>query len=148
LTNPARDIPERHRFLRVVFDYSWSLLSCAEQHALCQLSTFQGGFTREAAQEIAETLLPVLNSLMDKSLLRRSEPVRYDLHELVRGYAATRLADEPKEVFSTQERHSRFFLSMVCDVGLDLQSNRQKIPSSEYAANFIELDPTSIPIRL
>jgi predicted ATPase/transcriptional regulator with XRE-family HTH domain len=126
LTTSARDIPERHRSLRIVFDHSWILLSSAEQRAMRQLSTFQGGFTREAAQEVAETLLPILNSLIDKSLLRRSEQARYDLQELVRGYAAAHLADEPEEEASTQERHSRYFLSMICDVGLDLQSDRQK----------------------
>jgi len=126
LTTSARDIPERHRSLRIVFDHSWSLLSSTEQRALRQLSAFQGGFTREAAQDVAETQVPILNSLIDKSLLRRSESARYDLHELVRGYAAARLADEPEEETSTQARHGQFFLSQLCDVGLDLQSNRQK----------------------
>jgi len=97
LTTSARDIPERHRSLRVVFDHSWSLLLPAEQRAMRQLSVFKGGFTREAAQDIAEAPLPVLNSLIDKSLLRRSEPARYDFHELVRGYAAVRLAEETEE---------------------------------------------------
>ena len=126
LTTSARDMPERHRSLRIVFDHSWILLSSAEQRALRQLSVFQDGFTREAAQEVTGTVLPILNSLIDKSLLRRSEQARYDLQELVRGYAAAHLADEPEEEASTQERHSRYFLSMICDVGPDLQSNRQK----------------------
>lgn len=126
LTTSARDIPERHRSLRVVFDHSWNLLSPAEKRILRQLSVFRDGFTREAAQEVSEAHLPILNSLIDKSLLRRSEQVRYDLHELIRGYSAARLAEEPEEESSTQERHSRFFLSLVCDMGLDLQSNRQK----------------------
>lgn len=126
LMTSARDIPERHRSLRVVFDHSWNLLSPDEQRILRQLSVFRDGFTREAAQEVCEAHLPTLNSLIDKSLLRRSEQGRYDLHELIRGYAAAWLAEEPEEESSTQERHSRFFLSLVCDVGMDLQSNRQK----------------------
>jgi len=126
LTTSARDRPERHRSLRVVFDHSWSLLLPAEQHALRKLSVFKGGFTREAAQDIAETPLPILNSLIDKSLLRRSESARYDLHELVRGYAAIRLAEATEEEACTQARHSRFFLSLVCEAGTALQSNRQK----------------------
>jgi len=126
LTTSARDIPERHRSLRVVFDHSWNLLTPAEQRALRQLSAFQGGFTREAALEITDTQLSLLNSLIDKSLLRKSEPGRFDLHELVRGYAAAHLAKEPEEEASVQEHHSRFFLSLVGEVGMDLHSNRQK----------------------
>ena len=126
LTTSARDRSERHRSLRVVFDHSWSLLLPAEQHALRQLSVFKGGFTREAAQDIADAPLPILNSLIDKSLLRRSEPARYDLHELIRGYAAVRLAEETEEEDRVQVRHSRFFLSLVCEAGPALQSNRQK----------------------
>lgn len=126
LTTSARDIPERHRSLRVVFDYSWNLLTPPEQRTLRQLSVFRDGFTREAAQAVTETHLPVLNSLIDKSLLRRGESARYELHELVRGYAVARLVEEPDEAASLHERHSRFFLSLVCDVGPDLQSNRQK----------------------
>jgi predicted ATPase/DNA-binding XRE family transcriptional regulator len=127
LTTSARDVPERHRSLRVVFDHSWSLLPASEQRALRQLSVFQGGFAREAAQEIAEIRLPILNSLIDKSLLRRSEPARYDLHGLVRGYASARLAEEPGEQAAVQARHSRFFLSLVREGGKDLHSSRQRV---------------------
>jgi predicted ATPase len=126
LTTSVRDIPERHRSLRVVFDHSWSLLLPAEQRALRQLSVFRGGFTREAAQAVAGTDLPILNSLIDKSLLRRSELGRFDLHELVRVYAAARLAEGPIEEASTQEQHSKFFLSFLGDVGLDLHNSHQK----------------------
>jgi tetratricopeptide (TPR) repeat protein len=125
LSSSTRDIPERHRSLRVVFDHSWSLLLPIEQRALRQLSAFRGGFTREAAQEVAETLLPILNSLLDKSLLRRSELARYDFLELVRIYAAAHLADKPEEETSVRERHSRFYLSLICDAGSDLHNGRQ-----------------------
>jgi tetratricopeptide (TPR) repeat protein len=64
--------------------------------------------------------------LIDKSLLRRGEPARYDLHELVRGYAAARLAEEPDGGGTAQGRHSQFFLSLVRDSGPDLHSDRQR----------------------
>lgn len=126
LTTSARDIPERHRSLRAVFGHSWYLLSSPEQRALRGLSLFQGGFTRDAAQEVAETPLSLLNSLIDKSLLRRGEADRFDLHGLVRGYASARLAEEPEEQALAQERHSRFFLSLLRGAGPDLHSGRQK----------------------
>jgi predicted ATPase/transcriptional regulator with XRE-family HTH domain len=126
LTSSARDIPERHRSLRVVFDHSWNRLSSAERRTLHHLSTFKGGFTRQAAEEVTEFHISVLNSLIDKSLLRRSESARYELHELVRVYAATRLADKPEEEAAAQQYHGMFFLSMVRDAMPDLQSIRQK----------------------
>ena len=137
LTTSARDIPDRHRSLRIVFDHSWRMLPCAEQRCLRQLSVFRGGFTREAAQEISKTHLPLLNSLIDKSLLRISELGRFDLHVLIRGYAAARLEEEPEEETLVQEQHSRFFLSLVSEAGLELHSSHQQVAltrlSSEIA---------------
>jgi len=53
LTTEARDAPERHRSIRAVFDYSWSLLHPTEHEIFVLLSVFRGGFTREAAQQVA-----------------------------------------------------------------------------------------------
>jgi hypothetical protein len=52
---------------------------------------FYGGFTREAALEVAGASLHDLVSLTNKSLLRLSSPGRYELHELLRQYGAERL---------------------------------------------------------
>ena len=71
LSTSLQDIPERHRSLRAVFDYSWGLLSAAEQAALGRLSVFQRGFDRASAAAVAGATLPILASLTDKALLRR-----------------------------------------------------------------------------
>ena len=60
LTTPLRNIPERHRSLRVVFQQSWSLLSADEQAVLMRLAVFHGGFDLEAAAEVAGATLTVL----------------------------------------------------------------------------------------
>jgi predicted ATPase len=126
LSTTARDVPERQRSLRVVFDHSWSLLPPGEQSALRQLSVFQGGFTREAAEAVAGISPPVLTTLIDKSLVRHNRPARYDLHELVRGYAAAWLAREPDEGGAAQARHSHYYLTLVRDSGPDLHSAHQR----------------------
>ncbi|MEZ4836008.1 MAG: hypothetical protein R2873_29095 [Caldilineaceae bacterium] len=41
LTTPMRNLPDRHRSMRVVFDYSWQRLSASEQRTLAQLSVFR-----------------------------------------------------------------------------------------------------------
>jgi predicted ATPase len=43
LATPLRNVPERHRNLRAVFDHSWALLSEGERGVLASLSVFQGG---------------------------------------------------------------------------------------------------------
>ena len=95
LATPVRDLPQRHRSLRAVFEHSWRLLSQHEQQVLTSLTVFRGGFSRAAAEEIAGASLPTLAALVDKSLLRSSADAtasqRYDLHDLVRQFAAATL---------------------------------------------------------
>jgi predicted ATPase/DNA-binding SARP family transcriptional activator len=75
LEKEVRNVPERHRSIRAVFDTSWGRLSEAEQDVFAQLSVFRGGFTREAAQEVTATReglpasLRMLATLSNKSLL-------------------------------------------------------------------------------
>ena len=94
LTSPLRDMPERHRSLRAVFDHSWRLLSHTEQTALAKLSVFRGPFDLEAAEEVGGVSLPGLASLVDKSLLHADGSGRYALHELLRQYVAYQIAQQ------------------------------------------------------
>lgn len=94
LAAPRRTVPERHRSLRAVFDHSWRLLADTEQTALAKLSVFHGTFDREAAEAVGGAPLSMLASLADKSLLQADGTGRYALHELLRHYAADRLAEQ------------------------------------------------------
>ncbi len=97
LASPLRNVPERHRSLRAVFDHSWSLLSPIEQTALAKLSVLRGTFDLEAAEEVGGVSLSVLASLADKSLLHADGRGGYALHELLRRYAADQLAHQADE---------------------------------------------------
>ena len=97
LVTPLRDVPERHRSLRAVFDSSWSLLSQAEQMALATLAVFPGPFDLEAAEEVGTVPLSVLASLVDKSLLHADGSGQYALHELLRHFAADHAAHQMGE---------------------------------------------------
>lgn len=93
LETTMRNVPERHRSVRAVFEYSWNLLQPSERDFMGKLSVFRGGFTREAAGFIAQNgrpvqTLPLLSSLVGKSLLQRGADGRYQLHELLRQFAA------------------------------------------------------------
>lgn len=133
----ARDLPERHRSITAVFDHSWKLLSDDEQRALRQLSIFHGSFTREAAQAAAGASLAALSSLVDKSLVRHNkvQAGRYDLHELIRQYAAARLAQDVSEERAARDRHCRYYLTLLQDRAPSLRGPRQKDALAELIAD-------------
>jgi predicted ATPase/class 3 adenylate cyclase len=110
------DVPDRHRSIRAVFDYSWSLLSEAEQETFTALSVFRGGFTREAAEVVAGASLRGLANLAGKSLLR-SDPStgRYEVHELLRQYAEAELEGDPQRCNEVQAAHADFFADLMQD---------------------------------
>jgi predicted ATPase/DNA-binding SARP family transcriptional activator len=112
LTTSLRDVPERHRSLRAVFDHSWDLLCPAEQRVFGQLAVFRGGFRREAAEQVADATLPMLAALIDKSLLRKNIAGRYAMHELVRQYAWEKL-HQAGELEATHDRLLLFFLQLA-----------------------------------
>ncbi len=105
LTGSLRDAPERHRSMRAVFQPSWEMLSPDERDAIARLSVFRGRFGREAAEAVAGAPLTVLASLVDKSLLNRCPAWRYDIHELVRQFAAEKLDEIPGGAEETLGRH-------------------------------------------
>jgi len=108
LATSGRDVPERHRSLRAVFDHSWNLLSAEERAALCRLSVFRGSFGRQPAEQAAGVSLPLLTALVNKSLLRRDEAGRYSLQKLIRQYAADCLHTDPEEDSATRDDHSQY----------------------------------------
>ena len=139
LASSLRDVPERHRSLRAAFDHSWKLLSTEEQWAMRQLSVFRGGFQREAAEQVTGARLPLLSALVDKSLLRRPETDRYDLHELLRQYAAEKLQIEASELIETNDRHSSYYLAWLHQQEYPLISARQNEVVMELVAEIDNL---------
>lgn len=92
LTDSSRQIPERHRSLRAVFESSWNLLTDAEQDGLKKLAIFKGKFQREAAIHATGASLQLLLTLFGKSLLRRDTLGRYSMPELLGQYVLEKLA--------------------------------------------------------
>lgn len=134
-----RDTPERQRSLRAVFDWSWHLLRDHEQHLLMQLSVFRGGFTLEAAQAVSGAAPPVFAALLRKSLLHQHESPgmvrRYDMHELVRQFAAERLAAAGR-TNTTCDQHARYYLALLGQHEIALQQQPQ--PVSHTLASWLD----------
>jgi len=113
LTAHARDVPERHRSLQAVFDHTCHLLMPEQRDALARLSVFRGGFDRRAATRVADADLALLAKLVKMSLLTRNAANRFDMHPLLRRYAAQRLSESAGAQDSVHNRHSRFFIEFL-----------------------------------
>jgi tetratricopeptide (TPR) repeat protein len=89
------------------------LLSEAERGAFSRLSVFRGGFQRSAAEKVAGVNLRMLSDLVDKSLLKRSEDARYQVHELLRQYAHEKLKGDSQELEKSKEQHSKYYVDFL-----------------------------------
>lgn len=105
-----RDRPERHHTLRAVFNQSWEGLSPNEQAVFRRLAVFRGGFTQVAGTAVANLTPSILTTLMAKSFLHTSaDPNRYEIHEILRQYAADELAADPAVEAETNLAYVRYF---------------------------------------
>ncbi|MEO0225463.1 MAG: tetratricopeptide repeat protein [candidate division WOR-3 bacterium] len=116
LTTRCRDVPERHRSLRAVFESSWSLLSEEERRIYRRLSIFRGGFTRTGAERVAGTSLELLTSFVDKSLLKRKLSGRYEMPEILRQYSRAKLDEIHRERKAVEEVYARYYAEFVDQV--------------------------------
>jgi predicted ATPase/DNA-binding SARP family transcriptional activator len=130
LATTRRDLPERQRSLRAVFDHSWRLLAPHEQMVLSRLAVFRNGFTREAAALVAEASLPVLATLVDNSLVRytttHASIGRYNLLELVRQFANEHLRAQSALHSATIALHGNYYLALLSRYGAALRGGEQQ----------------------
>jgi predicted ATPase len=113
LVTTRRDVPARHRSLRALFDSSWERLEEADQAIFRRLAVFWGQFGPEAAGEVAVATPEALASLVDKSMLRQLTADRYDIHELLRQYAAEKLAEDPADYEATHNRCCAYYAAFL-----------------------------------
>ncbi|MFD8363987.1 ATP-binding protein [Streptomyces hygroscopicus] len=117
LRGGARDVPERHRTLHAVVEWSWNLLAEDARAALRTLSVFPGGFSGEAAERVlGEDALFLLEQLAGQSLLTIADTpvgVRFRMLETVREFSAARRA----EADGDEEATGRF-LAWARDFGV------------------------------
>ena len=121
LTSRRRDIDERQRTLRATIDWSYDLLDDEEKGLFARLSVFAGGFDVSAAREVCDADLDTLESLSDKSLLRRGADGRFFMLETIREFAVEQLVRSEDEV-AVRTRHSALFADLVAGCGLLLES--------------------------
>lgn len=135
LETEMRDLPERQRSIRAIFDYSWRLLNEEQQTAFMKLSVFRGGMMRQAAQEVTGVSLRALTALSNKSLINRTSKGRYDIHELLRQYGEDQL-DQSGQSHSVRDAHSKNYLNLVHHKEAYIKGRDQVAGLKELDADF------------
>jgi predicted ATPase/class 3 adenylate cyclase len=107
----GRDADPRQRTLRSTIEWSHDLLGPEEQRLFARLAVFAGGATLEAAEVVADADLDTLQSLVEKSLVRRTDD-RYWMYETIREFALERLRASG-EADAIQRRHAEHFLELA-----------------------------------
>jgi predicted ATPase len=118
LLKGERDADPRQQTLRATIEWSFELLPADEQVLFARLAGFSGGCTYEAAEEIAGADADTLQSLLDKSLLRkRGSPLghRYWMLETIREYAAEKL-EASGDADRLARRHLAYYVALAMDV--------------------------------
>jgi predicted ATPase len=111
LAGGRRDLPERQRALRTTIQWSYDLCTDEERALFRRLAVFAGGSTLPEVEAVCDGDLDLVESLVDKSLVRR-DGERFTMLETIREYAAERLA-ECGEAGDLRRRHALYFLAVA-----------------------------------
>jgi predicted ATPase/DNA-binding SARP family transcriptional activator len=121
LVSRRQDLPERHRSMRATLEWSYRNLEPDLQRFFARLSVFHGGWTLEAAEEIAQRsgaegggALDYLGQLRQCSLVRSEETaagMRFGMLEVVREFAVEQLAAQ--ELEELRQRHQDYYLDLA-----------------------------------
>ncbi len=114
LESDLADLPDRHRSMEAVFEVTWRRLPDEERRLFCQLCVFLGGFTRQAAAEVAGASLRQLAALANKALVQYDKKLdRYEIHRLLHQYGADKLTAYPAAGDQAHERHCAYFCTSL-----------------------------------
>jgi predicted ATPase/class 3 adenylate cyclase len=115
----AVDLPERQRTLRATVEWSVGLLDDAERSLLEIMAVFAGGWTVEAAAQVAglkeDQALDLAEALARHSLIqpdRTDRGPRLQMLGTVREFVAERLAARP-DVTKIQRRHAQYYQALA-----------------------------------
>jgi predicted ATPase/class 3 adenylate cyclase len=134
LTSASRSLPKRQRTLRAAIAWSYDLLEPVERRLFARLSVFTGGWTFEAAEAVCDPTelgldaLDGLTSLVDKSLIRWTEPPgqpsRFSMLETIREFGQEQL-EGAGDLERVLRRHAEHFLGLAEEVEPHLTAEDQ-----------------------
>ncbi len=122
LSGGSRDALPRQQSLAATIDWSYRLLTDAEQALFMRLSVFAGGFDLEAAHGVCgadgdteDDTLDLLTGLLDKSMVTMragTDRSRYGVLETLRAYGRDRLRENGIDHVCTA-RHARYYTELA-----------------------------------
>ena len=134
LTSGSPSLPKRQRTLRATIAWSYDLLDPVERRLFARLSVFTGGWTFESAEAVCDPeglgldALDGLTSLVDKSLIRRTEPAghpsRFSMLETIREFGQEQLAANG-DLELVLRRHAEHFLGLAVEAEPHLTAEGQ-----------------------
>jgi predicted ATPase/class 3 adenylate cyclase len=148
LLRGGRDAETRQQTLRATIEWSYELLASEERQLLAALSVFRGGWTLEAAEQVANADVELMQSLVDKSLVRRWESGRFGMLETIREFASQQLDHAERDTLL--RRLLDHLLDLFASAGLRPQSRgepqmalaREERPNVDVALRWATLaDP-------
>jgi predicted ATPase/class 3 adenylate cyclase len=157
----AVDLPERQRTLRATVEWSVGLLEDGERSLLEVVAVFAGGWTIEAAAQVAgldeDRALALLEALARHSLIQldSSGPgPRCAMLETVRAFVAERLAARP-DAAEIERRHAEYYRALAGQADWPLRGagqgewlERLEAEAGNLAAAvtwYLACDPTPLP---
>jgi predicted ATPase len=111
LFTSGRGADPRQQTLRATIAWSYDLLPAEEKQLFARLAVFRGGSTLETAEQVVDADVAALQSLLDKSLLRRTEE-RFWMLETIREYARE-LLESCDEADAVRRRHADLFIALA-----------------------------------
>ena len=139
LTLGRRDAPERQRTLRATIDWSHDLLSEDARRLFAELAVFNGGWSLEACEALADReALDTLTELVEQGLVIRNRS-RFAMLETVREYAAERMGTLVDER-DIRRRHALWCLMLA-------EAAEPQLEGHDQAMWFARLDPERENLR-
>ena len=148
LSHGKRTALPRHQALRATIDWSYALLTDAEQRLFQRLAVFAGGFDLQAAENVCvaegierEQILDLLTQVLAKSLVLVREQdgtTHYRMLEPIWQYAQDRLR-ESGAMPAVQRRHLDYFLRVAQETEPRLLGPEQRLASEELEAGHANL---------
>jgi predicted ATPase/class 3 adenylate cyclase len=135
LLKGGRDADPRQQTLRATVEWSWELLSSEEQALFARLAVFGGGCTLEAAEEVCDADVDLLQSLVEKSLVRFSNE-RYWLLETIRELAEEKL-EASGAADGVRRRHALYYLELGRSLGLTME-NLERVGVQRHDVAIVE----------
>lgn len=124
LKTETRDVSERQRSIRAVFEPTWGRLSAVERAAFMRLTVFRSGFTDKATERVVGADRQTLRRLFDRALVVRGADGRYHIHQLLRQYGEEKLRTSPEAYAAAREAHLAYYAAFAARRADELRGNK------------------------